>query len=86
MKSIDEVDWHNKRSAKSFKFLKQKKCYICDTDCKQLVRDHDHLNGKYRGSACNVCNLNFHHIKKDKNTLKLQKPCLPIQACVEKGR
>ena len=61
-------------------FIKQKKCYICDTDCNQLVRDHCHLTGKYRGSACNVCNLNFHHIKKDKkgNDMPPQPHVLPI--------
>lgn len=37
-------------------------CYLCEeefTDENYKVRDHDHLTGKYRGPACNSCNLNY---------------------------
>lgn len=37
-------------------------CYICNnvfTKDNGKVRDHDHLTGKYRGPACNSCNINF---------------------------
>src|SRR5271165_6576199 len=38
------------------------KCYVCqehftDEKEKQKVRDHCHVSGKYRGAACNTCNL-----------------------------
>ena len=48
---------------------KQKVCYICkkefstdnDNDNKKYhkVRDHCHFAGKYRGVACNICNLRY---------------------------
>ena len=32
-------------------------CYYCNEDMSEdIVRDHDHLNGKYRGYAYNKCN------------------------------
>ena len=42
-------------------------CYICKKEivandkkgCK--VRDHNHLNGEYRGCAHNACNLNYNY-------------------------
>ena len=38
------------------------KCYVCEENFtdekeKQKVRDHCHVSGKYRGAACNRCNL-----------------------------
>src|SRR5271165_1699195 len=38
------------------------KCYVChenftDEEEKRKVRDHCHVSGKYRGAACNTCNL-----------------------------
>ena len=46
-------------------YNKAKECYICkkkfieeDMNYKK-VRDHDHINGKYRGAAHNVCNLQY---------------------------
>ena len=35
-------------------------CYVCSnpfTDRNKKVRDHCHVSGKYRGAACNECNL-----------------------------
>src|SRR5438093_11693823 len=35
-------------------------CYICQenfTYDNKKVRDHCHVSGKYRGAACNFCNL-----------------------------
>jgi len=43
-------------------FKKQTKCYVCDeefTPENHACRDHDHLTGKYRGAACNECNLSL---------------------------
>ncbi|XP_064625932.1 uncharacterized protein LOC135486764 [Lineus longissimus] len=37
-----------------------KTCYACHkvfTEKNYKVRDHNHFNGKYRGAACNKCNL-----------------------------
>lgn len=37
-------------------------CHICGKDFttdNPLVRDHDHLTGKFRGAAHNSCNINF---------------------------
>ncbi|XP_064653079.1 uncharacterized protein LOC135503432 [Lineus longissimus] len=37
-------------------------CYLCDkmfTEKYFKVRDHNHFTGKYRGAACNNCNLQF---------------------------
>ncbi len=43
------------------------KCYLCykefnnnDNNLKK-VRDHDHLNGKYRGAAHSICNINLNN-------------------------
>ena len=36
-----------------------KPCYICDKLCIKKIRDHCQQNGKYRGPACNICNLNY---------------------------
>src|SRR5437867_1001934 len=45
-------DWNNYNHAKC--------CYICNekfTRDKYKVRDHNHITDKYRGAACNKCNL-----------------------------
>ena len=34
-------------------------CHICDKNCVNKVRDHSHQTGRYRGPACNICNLNY---------------------------
>jgi hypothetical protein len=34
-------------------------CHICKKDAVDKVRDHDHITGKFRGVACNNCNLSF---------------------------
>ena len=39
-----------------------KECYLCNnvfTEKNSKVRDHNHFTGKYRGPACNHCNLQF---------------------------
>ena len=33
-------------------------CLICNKNCINKVRDHCHQTGRYRGPACNICNLN----------------------------
>ena len=51
-------------------FLLETKCYLCKkqyTSESLPVRDHCHLTGKYRGSACNNCNLNYTNIKNGRN-------------------
>ena len=53
--TTEEKKYHNK----------QKICYICkkefnNNDKKNYkVRDHCHYTGKYRGAACNICNLRY---------------------------
>ena len=34
-------------------------CWLCENSIMgEKVTDHDHITGKYRGAACNDCNLN----------------------------
>ena len=41
------------------KFQNEKTCYYCGKELvEDKVKDHDHLNGLYRGAAHNSCNLN----------------------------
>ena len=41
-------------------FNKSKICWICDEPLKgNKVRDHCHYTGRYRGPACNSCNLKY---------------------------
>jgi hypothetical protein len=43
-------------------FSKARVCVICEKEFKTgdvKVRDHDHLNGKYRGTAHKTCNVNY---------------------------
>ena len=34
---------------------------MCNKNCVNKVRDHCHQTGRYRGPACNICNLNCKH-------------------------
>ena len=34
-------------------------CHICGKTCIIKVRDHCHQTSKYRGPACNICNLKY---------------------------
>ena len=48
-------------------FQKSNNCSICKklTDnCEDIVKDHCHLTGKFRGAAHKSCNLNFKLTKK----------------------
>ena len=36
-------------------------CHICNKNCVNNVKDHCHQTGRYRGPACNICNLNYKH-------------------------
>ena len=36
-------------------------CHIYKKNCVNKVRDHCHQIGRYRGPACNICNLNYKH-------------------------
>lgn len=39
-------------------FLNAEICFFCQKDLlNDKVRDHDHINGKYRGAAHKTCNL-----------------------------
>ena len=41
----------------SFKLAEE--CWLCEEPfTEDMVRDHDHLTGKYRGAAHNICNIN----------------------------
>ena len=33
-------------------------CHICNKNCVNKARDHCHQTSRYRGPACNICNLN----------------------------
>ena len=49
-------------------------CSICTRPFKSVdkkVRDHGHLNGKYRSPSHNACNLNYHD-----NPKKVKIPCI----------
>ena len=36
-------------------------CHICNKNCVNKVGDHCHQTGRFRGPACNICNLNYKH-------------------------
>jgi hypothetical protein len=38
-------------------FEQATKCYLCGGEDSELVRDHDHFTGEYRGAACQSCNV-----------------------------
>ena len=38
-------------------FQNATKCWLCEKPLFDKARNHDHLFGKYRGAACNTCNL-----------------------------
>ena len=45
-------------------FNKSKLCWICNEPFKgNKVRDHCHYTGRYRGPACNSCNLKYRKLK-----------------------
>ena len=49
------------------RFQSSNKCWICNklfTDEDKKVRDHDHIKGKYKGSAHSDCNINLKLTKK----------------------
>ena len=49
------------------RFQSSNKCWICNklfTDEDKKGRDHDHVTGKYRGSAHSGCNINVKINKK----------------------
>ena len=40
-------------------FQLAEECWFCENPLDDTkVRDHDHLTGKYRGAAHNICNIN----------------------------
>ena len=42
-------------------FNKASRCWICEKllNLQDRVRDHCHFTGRYRGAACNICNLKY---------------------------
>ena len=42
-------------------FNKASRCWICEKllNLEDRVRDHCHFTGRYRGAACNICNLKY---------------------------
>ena len=41
------------------RFNKAGNCWICGKELEDKVRDHCHYTGRFRGAACNKCNLKF---------------------------
>ena len=67
---MDELTINNKMvitDEEQIEFDNSTQCYICNKEIKEndkkgcKVRDHDHLTGKYRGCAHNVCNLKYNY-------------------------
>ena len=56
-----KLDYYKKSKAKlnhkqEKKFQQATHCYVCKNEFTDLIREHNHLNGKYRGPACQSCN------------------------------
>ena len=56
-----KLDYYKKYKAKlnhkqEKEFQQATHCYICKNEFTDLIREHNHLNGKYRGPACQPCN------------------------------
>ena len=46
-------------SQEEVQFQLAEECWLCENPLEgEKVRDHDHLTGKYRGAAHNICNIN----------------------------
>ena len=46
-------------------FVEKNTCQFCEKEIfSDIVRDHCHLTGKYRGPAHSFCNINVTHTKK----------------------
>jgi hypothetical protein len=55
-------------------FLEAVSCYLCNRQLgEDRVRDHDHLNGKYRGAAHSNCNLQL-QFRQNKRSKKFYVP------------
>ena len=68
VKDLLEIEsTHSIKSNKTMVFTEEDKqyhnttkiCHICNKPCINKVRDHCHQTGRYRGPACNICNLNY---------------------------
>ncbi len=58
--------------------FKKGKCWICGTNKKRLVIDHDHKTGRVRGMLCDLCNRHlgyFENMNFKKMQQYLDKPC-----------
>ena len=85
-KIIDELREKNKlpklTDDEEITFKNQNSCWICEenfTEKSGKVRDHCHYTGKFRGGACNICNLNFTHLKTNKKgEVKATMHTLPV--------
>ena len=56
-----KLDYYKKSRAKlnhkqEKEFQQATHCYVCKNEFTDLIREHNHLNGKYRGPACQSCN------------------------------
>jgi hypothetical protein len=59
---LDHIEPLHMTNEDEIAFQNSKQCFICGEEFSMIsgkVRDHCHISGKYRGSACSNCNLNY---------------------------
>ena len=62
VKSVKDAQKHpdpKLTASEEEQFNKASRCYLCRCQSDELVRDHCHFTGKYRGPCCKRCNANL---------------------------